>query len=107
METAPRIMCRDHVATSARVRWGECDSQGYACPASFVIRTWAGTSTVRLECYHEIYRGNGAQLIAEARSSRALVDPWRRPRIRTPQDFRDKFETFMENRRRGETTSTP
>lgn len=60
-----------------------------------VIKTWAITPTAQLECYYEIYRKQGRQLLAEAHSCHALVDPKRGLRMRAPQDFHDKFEAYL------------
>ena len=61
-----------------------------------VIKTWAATPTARLDCYYEIYRQAGNQLIMEARSSHALVDPARGLRMRAPEEFHAKFEAFLD-----------
>lgn len=63
------------------------------------IRTWARTPTARLDCFYEIYRRRGNQLIAEGRSSHALVDPGRGLRMRAPDEFHDKFEQFLASRK--------
>lgn len=72
----------------------------YHTPAKYldelVIKTWAATPTARLDCYYEIYRQPGGQLIAEARSSHALVDPAAGLRMRAPDEFHDKFEAFLD-----------
>lgn len=60
-----------------------------------VIRTWAAVPTARLDCYYELYRKLGGQLIAEGRSSHALVDRAKGLRMRAPEVFHDKFEAFM------------
>jgi acyl-CoA thioester hydrolase len=142
VEQAPRLMRWGYVEASARVRWGECDSQGHAyygsyipwcdlgreafalavgvnywdymitttefhmrfhTPAKYlddlVIRTWATTPTARLDCYYEIYRRNGGQLIMEGRSGHALVDKKLGLRMRAPEDFHEKFEAFLERQR--------
>lgn len=71
----------------------------YHTPAKYlddlVIRTWALTPTARLDCFYEIYRKRGNQLIAEGRSSHALVDPGRGLRMRAPDSFHEKFEEFL------------
>jgi acyl-CoA thioester hydrolase len=59
-----------------------------------LIRTWSATPTVRLDCYYEIYRKLGGQLIAEAKSSHALVDD-SGLRMRAPDVFHEKFEEFL------------
>jgi acyl-CoA thioester hydrolase len=64
-----------------------------------VIKTWATTPTARLDCYYEIYRKRGNQLIAEGRSSHALVDPKRGLRMRAPDDFHEKFEAFLDRQK--------
>lgn len=63
-----------------------------------VIRTWTLTPTARLDCFYEIYRKRGNQLIAEGRSSHALVDPARGLRMRAPAEFHEKFEKFLADR---------
>lgn len=62
------------------------------------IRTWALTPTARLDCFYEIYRKKGNQLIAEGRSSHALVDPAKGLRMRAPDVFHEKFEEFLASR---------
>jgi acyl-CoA thioester hydrolase len=62
------------------------------------IRTWALTPTARLDCFYEIYRKKGNQLIAEGRSSHALVDPAKGLRMRAPDVFHEKFEQFLATR---------
>jgi acyl-CoA thioester hydrolase len=59
-----------------------------------LIKTWAGTPHVRLDCYYEIYRKVGGQLLCEARSSHALVDPKKGLRI-GGRMFHDQFEEFL------------
>ncbi|MGC4897156.1 acyl-CoA thioesterase [Micromonospora sp. DT31] len=73
----------------------------YHTPAKYldelVIKTWATTPTARLDCYYEIYRRPGSQLIAEGRSGHALVDPRAGGlRMRAPDSFHDKFEEFLD-----------
>nr|WP_042187102.1 acyl-CoA thioesterase [Kibdelosporangium sp. MJ126-NF4]CEL17808.1 hypothetical protein [Kibdelosporangium sp. MJ126-NF4]CTQ90968.1 hypothetical protein [Kibdelosporangium sp. MJ126-NF4] len=72
----------------------------YHTPALYLddlaIRTWAATPTARLDCYYEIYRKGGNQLIAEAKSGHALVDRKQGLRMRAPQAFHDKFEAFLD-----------
>ena len=63
-----------------------------------VIRTWATTPTARLDCYYEIYRKVGNQLIAEARSGHALVDG-NGLKMRAPDAFHKKFEEFLDRQR--------
>ena len=60
-----------------------------------VIRTWAATPTARLDCYYEIYRKQGNQLIAEARSGHALVNE-QGLRMRAPKEIHDRFEEFLD-----------
>lgn len=60
-----------------------------------IIRTWAAVPTARLDCYYEISRKRGGQLIAEGRSAHALVDTSKGLRMRAPEEFHDKFEAFM------------
>ena len=60
-----------------------------------VIKTWSTTPTARLDCYYEIYRKVGGQLLAEARSAHALVDPKAGLRMRAPEAFHEKFEAFL------------
>ena len=71
----------------------------YHTPAKYldelVIKTWAATPTARLDCYYEIYRSAGNQLIVEARSGHALVDPSAGLRMRAPEEFHEKFEAFL------------
>jgi acyl-CoA thioester hydrolase len=66
-----------------------------------VIKTWAATPTARLDCHYEIYRKVGGQLIAEARSSHALVDPKAGLRMRAPEAFHEKFEAFLDRQQAG------
>lgn len=74
----------------------------YHAPALYLddlaIRTWALTPTARLDCLYEIYRRRGNQLVAEGRSSHALVDPQRGLRMRAPEAFHEKFEEFLSER---------
>jgi acyl-CoA thioester hydrolase len=76
----------------------------YHMPAKYldelVIKTWATTPHVRLDCYYEIYRKVGGQLIAEARSSHALVDPKVGLKI-GGRMFHDKFEAFLDKQYAG------
>jgi acyl-CoA thioester hydrolase len=76
----------------------------YHQPAKYlddlVIRTWAATPTARLDCYYEIYRQPGGQLIAEARSGHALVGE-NGLRMRAPEHFHEKFEAFLASPRNG------
>lgn len=67
-----------------------------------VIRTWAATPTARLDCNYEIYRKRGGQLIAEGRSSHALVDRAKGLRMRAPEEFHERFEAFLATKRGGE-----
>lgn len=67
-----------------------------------VIRTWAATPTARLDCNYEIYRKRGGQLIAEGRSSHALVDRAKGLRMRAPEEFHERFEAFLAKKRSGE-----
>jgi len=64
-----------------------------------VIRTWATTPKARLDCYYEIYRREGGQLIMEARSGHALVDDKLGLRMQPPDDFRDRVESFLDRQR--------
>lgn len=64
-----------------------------------LIRTWATTPTARLDCFYEIYRKKGGQLIAEAKSGHALVDLKKGLRMRAPDSFHEKFEAFLDSRR--------
>jgi len=148
VETAPRVMRRGFVETTARVRWGECDGQGHAYYGSYVpwidlgreafalavgvdywnytitttelhvrfhvpakylddlvIRTWAATPTARLDCYYEIYRQPGNQLVAEARSSHALVGR-DGLHMRAPQHFHDKFEAYLDRQKAGSVSAS-
>ena len=66
-----------------------------------VIKTWATTPTARLDCYYEIYRKVGGQLICEARSGHALVDPKAGLRMRAPDSFHEKFEAFLDRQNAG------
>lgn len=79
----------------------------YHVPARYlddlVIRTWARTPTARLDCFYEISRKRGGQLVAEGRSSHALVDPAAGLRMRAPEVFHDRFEQFLAERQ----TSAP
>jgi acyl-CoA thioester hydrolase len=59
-----------------------------------LIKTWAATPHVRLDCHYEIYRKVGGQLLCEARSSHALVDPEKGLRI-GGRMFHDQFEAFL------------
>jgi acyl-CoA thioester hydrolase len=59
-----------------------------------VIKTWAATPHVRLDCYYEIYRKVGNQLLCEARSSHALVDPKAGLRMGGAM-FHDQFEAYL------------
>jgi acyl-CoA thioester hydrolase len=61
-----------------------------------VIRTWATTPTARLDCFYEIYRRKGGQLIMEGKSGHALVDPKNGLRMRAPDSFHEKFEAFLD-----------
>lgn len=61
-----------------------------------LIRTWATTPTARFDCYYELYRKRGNQLIVEARSCHALVDREKGLRLRAPDDFHQKFEAFLD-----------
>jgi acyl-CoA thioester hydrolase len=61
------------------------------------IRTWASTPTARLDCYYEIYRKQGGQLVCEGRSSHALLDRDKGLRMRAPEAFHEKFEAFIKN----------
>jgi len=60
-----------------------------------LIHTWAATPTARLDCYYEIYRRQGRQLIAEGRSAHALVNE-RGLQMRAPEDFHERFEAFLD-----------
>lgn len=62
-----------------------------------LIRTWMATPTARLDCYYEIYRQPGQQLIAEGFSAHALVGS-DGLRMRAPESFHDKFEAFLAER---------
>ena len=77
----------------------------YHTPAKYlddlIIKTWATTPTARLDCYYEIYRKVGGQLICEARSGHALVDPKAGLRMRAPESFHQKFEAFLDRQRAG------
>jgi acyl-CoA thioester hydrolase len=66
-----------------------------------LIRTWAATPTARLDCYYEIYRKVGGQLIAEAKSGHALVDLKKGLRMRAPDSFHEKFEAFLKGQNVG------
>lgn len=148
VETAPRVMRWGYVETTARVRWGECDSQGHAYYGSYIpwfdlgreafalavgvdywnykittadfharfhvparylddlcIRTWMTTPTVRLDCYYEIYRKGSNALIAEAKSSHALVGD-SGLKMRTPAHFHELFEKFLEKQAAGNGRAT-
>ena len=59
-----------------------------------IIRTWAATPTARLDCYYEIYRKAGNQLIAEARSAHPLVGD-KGLKMRAPEHFHELFEAFL------------
>jgi len=78
----------------------------YHMPAKYlddlVIKTWATTPTARLDCFYEIYRKVGGQLICEARSGHALVDPKAGLRMRAPEAFHEKFEAFLDQQRAGQ-----
>ncbi|MGW7006236.1 acyl-CoA thioesterase [Streptomyces sp. NPDC054933] len=75
----------------------------YHVPAKYlddlVIRTWAVTPRRHLECYYEIYRKNGGQLIAEAHSVHSLVDPKTGRLMRSTAELHDMYEEFMRRRR--------
>jgi acyl-CoA thioester hydrolase len=58
------------------------------------IRTWATTPTARLDVHYEIYRRLGGQLLAEAKSTHALVGE-RGLKIVAPEEFHQKFEAFL------------
>ncbi len=64
-----------------------------------LIRTWTAPLTIRLDCHYEIYRKTGGQLIAEAKSQHALVDPQKGLRLTGPASWHEKFEAFLENRK--------
>jgi len=66
-----------------------------------LIKTWAATPTVRLDCYYEIYRKHGGQLVCEARSAHALVDPKAGLKMRAPDSFHEKFEAFLDQQKTG------
>ena len=72
----------------------------YHTPARYrdelLVRTWTATPTARLDCYYEIHRKAGGQLIAEARSNHALVDLREGLRMRAPNNFHEKFEAFLD-----------
>lgn len=70
------------------------------------IRTWATTPTARLDCFYEIYRQQGGQLIAEGRSGHALVGE-KGLQMRAPKAFHDKFEAFLDRRARAEAPNQP
>lgn len=70
-----------------------------------VIRTWASTPTARLDCHYELYRSVGGQLLAEARSSHALVSE-KGLRMRAPEHFHERFEAFLGRHRSDADTST-
>lgn len=60
-----------------------------------IIKTWAAP-TARLDCYFEIYRKVGGQLIAEARSAHALIDQKAGLLMRAPKAIHEKFEAFID-----------
>lgn len=72
----------------------------YHVPARYrdelLIRTWAATPTARLDCYYEIYKKVGGQLVAEAKSGHALVDVNSGLRMRAPEHFHQRFEEFLD-----------
>lgn len=78
----------------------------YHTPARYLddllIKTWATTPTVRLDCYYEIYRKHGGQMVCEARSGHALVDPKAGLRMRAPDSFHEKFEAFLDRQEVGQ-----
>ncbi|MBT2418866.1 acyl-CoA thioesterase [Streptomyces sp. ISL-22] len=63
-----------------------------------VVKTWAATPGT-LTYYYEIYRKRGGQLIAEARTVHAFVDPERGVLTKIPDDMHHAFVEFLENRR--------
>jgi acyl-CoA thioester hydrolase len=75
----------------------------YHTPARYlddlVIKTWASTPTARLDCYYEIYRKVGGQLICEAKSGHALCDKNGALRMRAPDSFHEKFEAFLDRQK--------
>ena len=59
-----------------------------------VVKCWAATPHFRLDCYYEIYRKVGNQLLCEAKSSHALVDPKRGLQMGGAM-FHDQFEAYL------------
>src|SRR5882672_5334460 len=56
IESAPNIMRWGHVETTARVRWGECDSQGHAYYGSYIPWFDLGRETYALEVGVEFWK---------------------------------------------------
>ncbi|TJZ59239.1 acyl-CoA thioesterase [Streptomyces piniterrae] len=64
-----------------------------------VIKTWAATPRT-LTYYYEIYRKNGGQLIAEARTVHAFVDAETGTLTKIPEEMHQAFVEFLESRRK-------
>ncbi|MFI8930384.1 acyl-CoA thioesterase [Streptomyces sp. NPDC053474] len=82
----------------------------YHQPAKYldelVIRTWAAAPGT-LTYYYEIYRKNGGQFIAEARTVHAFVDAERGVLTKIPDDMHHAFVKFLENYRKRRKNPNP
>ncbi|MEW2529940.1 acyl-CoA thioesterase [Streptomyces sp. NPDC047071] len=82
----------------------------YHRPAKYldelVIRTWAAAPGT-LTYYYEIYRKNGGQLLAEARTIHAFVDAERGVLTKIPDDMHHAFVEFLESYRKRKNGPAP